>query len=166
MKIHYLLLLASSIACANHGTLFVGESISLNEGDLFETINYHSDLGESNILFTVNGREHREGTASTNGANNVIIVGPGLITLEKGNGNPDLGRLSYKLTRSFDLNSSETTTVSIPLSILSYDIQPNENQRFHLIVEGSNDKNTWFEVFKTSIGKGKGAFYKTSFSNN
>jgi len=166
MKFYYALLFISSIAYANYGTIFVGQSIVLNEGDLFETISYYSNTGESDIVFTLNGREHREGTGSTDGANNVIIVGPGSVTLEKGDGSPDLGRLSYKLTRSFDLNSSETTTVSIPASILSYDIQPSTDQRFQLVVEGSNDKSIWTEVFRTSIGKGREAFYKIRFSND
>lgn len=163
MRSFVLLLISSSILLADYQTLFVGESIILNEGDLFETINYNGS-GESEIVFTVDGRVHREGTASTNGANNVIIVGPGVVELQQGNGDASLGRLSFKITRSFELDASESTTIALPETVLSYSISSDQtvSSRYKVIVEGSNDKVTWSEVFSKIVGEGVAAFYRVS----
>ena len=154
-------LLSTSLSAVEYGQLLPNESLYIEDGDLFEVIDFsgkHTPISATIANFTMEGDTQNsyslEVINNTNHKINSIpkIVGPSNITVPSG-GMYSVGWLMYKLTKASEVEYKNVNIVSLPSSSVG--------QGTHeIVVEASDDLQSWTPVHSSSIGGDK-AFFRT-----
>ena len=157
-------LLSTSLSAVEYGNIMLSEdelssnSIVLNEGDIFEILsNTGIDVGllDFSNVNPVNTQNYRtNGWATAYGVNR-IFCGPIRLTFSAYNHNASSYKayLGYKLTRASEIEYKQVNIVSLPLDDVG-------NGTHNIVVEASDDLQSWTPVHSSSIGGDK-AFFRT-----
>jgi len=159
----FLVLLSASLSAVEYGQLLKDHSpsISIDEGDVFTALEWKgkhyvgSDNNASrNILAMSNmgdGETHNITTYNYNGWGStttpIVLVGPATIELVS------VDWLMYKLERASEVEYKNINIVSLPSSAVG---QGTHN----IVVEASDDLQSWTPVHSSSIGGDK-TFFRT-----
>jgi hypothetical protein len=165
--------LYTPLTAVEYGMLFqkdgplAPDSISLSEGDVFEILSFGPGLGNSDIvlkvyhgdspstqLYAASYSTIRNDLVNYGGASSTIFVGPATVVLEK---NSSVGtaiyNLTYKLTRASEVEYKQANIVSLPADTVGAGTH-------EIVVEASDDLQSWTPVHSSSIGGNK-AFFRT-----
>jgi len=154
--------LCTSLSAVEYGQLLKNNSasITIGDGDVFTALEWHkkhlssSTPQNTNLLQLTNmgdGGTHYLMTTSYTGFGGVtvplIVVGPATIELINRNW------MMYKITRASEVEYKNLNIVALPSSTVG--------QGTHeIVVEASDDLQTWTPVHSSSIGGNK-AFFRT-----
>tara|TARA_B100001769_G_C21792318_1_gene431880 strand:+ start:120 stop:602 length:483 start_codon:yes stop_codon:yes gene_type:complete len=153
-------LLSTSLSAVEYGQLAPdtpNDTISLNAGDIFEPLAY-SHSAHGTILNFKNGEKYSNGNdvsldlsvtfSSYNYSgekDDFTLVGPGIVTAYR--------VVHYKITRASEIEYKQVNIVSLPLDDVG-------NGTHNIVVEASDDLQSWTPVHSSSIGGDK-AFFRT-----
>ena len=171
-------ILCTSVSAVEYGTLvaeevgmyqIASEKVILNDGDQLEIIGALYDASGYNLYLKdvrmpssiiVNQNDELSNTRETHIKNNTAswdhcFVGPAELFIVQTQSSPgrDFLRVSYKLTRASEVEYKQTNIVSLPSSTVGAGTH-------EIVVEASDDQQTWTPVHSSSIGGNK-AFFRT-----
>ncbi len=141
------------------------ESVDLAEGDIFEVIHY-SGGGLNHIIDETTGASFTydyhdlDLSAQDYGFRNInserIIVGPGRIFLVHPAVNVGFNYYcSYKLTRKSEIDTKSVAILSIPSESVS-------SGNLSLVLEGSDDLESWDLIHTSQLSGSTQAFFRTA----
>ena len=152
-----LIVISSYVSAVEYGYLKSEETLILNNGDLFEVLNFEiSRISNSydaffNVCsfsgsngFTFNFRWYYQSESAPSN-NYPQFCGSGEITANS--------NLFYKLTRASEVEYKQANIVSLPADTVGAGTH-------EIVVEASDDLQTWTPVHSSSIGGNK-AFFRT-----
>lgn len=165
--------LCTSLTAVEYGVLFekdgplAPDSISLSKGDVFEILSFGPDLGSNSIILKVYHGEDpsiklysasystiRNDLINYGGSSSTVFVGPATVTLEKNTSvGTQIHNLTYKLTRASEVEYKQANIVSLPADTVGAGTH-------EIVVEASDDLQSWTPVHSSSIGGNK-AFFRT-----
>jgi len=152
--------LCTSLSAVEYGVLELGqtESITLAAGDTLEPVAYTESqtVNKTAFAFTTPSGEVRFYRSAGNFKH--IIVGPSNVYLLARNQNDSSSYdpseyLFYKLTKASEVEFKQVNIVSLPSSTVGAGTH-------EIVVEASDDLQTWTPVHSSSIGGSK-AFFRT-----
>ncbi len=164
--------LCTSLSAVEYGRLTTtssqleSDSIELAEGDVFEVINFYSAGILKHIIdettgafFTYDYQDLSLDLVNTPGANiqsERVIVGPGRIFFVHPTSNVGLNyNCSYKLTRKSEIDTKSVAILSIPSESVS-------SGNLSLVVEGSEDLESWDLLHTSQLSGASQAFFRTT----
>lgn len=151
-------------AAASPGEVNVA-TLELYDGDVCELLLLSSEQGSTDVDYTTLFGDdlvvYRIFTTNNGGTRNfsTVLVGPATLKLSTSNGSHPSNEgkyhatLHYKLTRASEVEYKNVNIVALPTSTVG--------QGTHeIVVEASDDLQTWTPVHSSSIGGSK-AFFRT-----
>ena len=164
-------ILCTSLSAVEYGMLSLRsdsfpDTITLNDGDIFEIVGIFQEKSENSYILG-----YEEGTDTTQNevaissekifeelivelTNNSIITGPlELLIRSTYNGTSGDFTVSYKLTRASELEYKNVNIISLPSSAVGAGTH-------EIVVEASDDLQSWTPVHSSSIGGNK-TFFRT-----
>jgi hypothetical protein len=167
-------ILCTSLSAVEYGQLLTNEtgwpvSLDLNEGDVWEVLSAKSGYGQDGPFLKITTQGYDiEHSARSFGAfayynsnltsyavnDSRTVIGPATISLQAANIN-NLGHsiVFYKLTRASEVEYKNVNIISLPASTVGAGTH-------EIVVEASDDLQTWTPVHSSSIGGNK-AFFRT-----
>jgi hypothetical protein len=146
--------LCTSLSAVEYGYLLIGQTVEVGQGDLFEVMTVSPNDGQKSISATNQGTNLLNISFSNiyyYGGLKPIVIGPATVSIYSSSG-PD-GAVAYKLTRASEVKYKNVNIVALPASTVG--------QGTHeIVVEASDDLQTWTPVHSSSIGGNK-AFFRT-----
>jgi len=161
----FLSLNCASLFAVEYGVLELGqtESISIAAGDVLEPVGYKEPTGATNFTifaFTTPSGASRiyKSTISASALGKQFIVGPSVVSLLARDENSSSSYdptpyLFYKLTRASEVEYKQANIVSLPADTVGAGTH-------EIVVEASDDLQSWTPVHSSSIGGNK-AFFRT-----
>ena len=145
--------LCTSLSAVEYGYLLHGQTVEVGQGDLFEAITV-SPMDFQKSLYATNG-----GTTLLSVSFSVfvqyglkpLVVGPATVVMQSSSGSD--GAVCYKLTRASEVEYKNVNIVALPTSTVGAGTH-------EIVVEASDDLQTWTPVHSSSIGGSK-AFFRT-----
>ena len=155
--------LSTSLSAVEYGRLIANHSnsITIDEGDIFTALEWEdkhyfpsSGIQEASILLLSNmgdGETHSLRTSRFYNSGRInsplVVVGPATIELTS------INWMMYKITRASEVEYKQANIVSLPSDTVGAGTH-------EIVVEASDDLQTWTPVHSSSIGGNK-AFFRT-----
>jgi hypothetical protein len=147
------LVLGTSLTAVEYGYLLNGETLEVEQGDLFEAITVSPVDTQKSLIATYQGTSllGLDFYTITRYGLKPLVIGPATVSIYSGSG-PD-GAVSYKLTRASEVEYKNVNIISLPTATVGAGTH-------EIVVESSDDLQTWTPVHSSSIGGNK-AFFRT-----
>ena len=145
--------LCTSLSAVEYGYLLNGQTVEVGQGDLFE-------------VMTVSPNDYQKSLRATNQGTTLLdisfgefvyyglkylVVGPATVGIFSDSGSD--GAVCYKLTRASEVEYKNINIVALPTATVGAGTH-------EIVVEASDDLQTWTPVHSSSIGGSK-AFFRT-----